>query len=132
LSVALRLLARLDWHGGVLTGDALYCQTDPCASVRQAGGDYLVIVKENQPQLHRGIAIPFASRADPALCPASLLALGALADRAWPPLRRGCDAGRGSRFDPHRQRAEHHGDPARDRRQRAASGGRAIAARSRY
>lgn len=72
LSVAPRLIARLDWHGRVLTGDALFCQRTLCGQVRDAGGDYLVIVKENQPQLHRDIATLFASRADTALRAASL------------------------------------------------------------
>jgi len=56
LTVAPRLIAHLDWHGRVLTGDALFCQRDLCAQVGDAGGDYLVIVKENQPQLSRDIA----------------------------------------------------------------------------
>jgi predicted transposase YbfD/YdcC len=72
LTVAPRLLARLDWHGRVLTGDALFCQRTLCRQVSGTGGDYLVIVKENQPQLHRDIATLFASRADVALRAASL------------------------------------------------------------
>jgi predicted transposase YbfD/YdcC len=72
LAVAPRLLARLDWHGRVLTGDALFCQRTLCRQVCDAAGDYLIIVKENQPQLHRAIAILFASRADAALHAASL------------------------------------------------------------
>jgi len=51
LTVAPRLIAQLDWQGRVLTGDALYCQQDLCAQVVEAGGDYLLIVKENQPTL---------------------------------------------------------------------------------
>jgi predicted transposase YbfD/YdcC len=72
LTVAPRLIARLDWHGRVLTGDALFCQRTVCGQVCDAGGDYLVIVKENQPALLRAIAILFASRADLALRAASL------------------------------------------------------------
>jgi len=72
LTVAPRLIARLDWRGRVLTGDALFCQRDLCKQVGEAGGDYLVIVKENQPQLSRAIATLFASRADTALRAASL------------------------------------------------------------
>jgi len=72
LTVAPRLIARLDWRGRVLTGDALFCQRTLCAQVIAAGGDYLVIVKENQPALLRDIAILFASRADDALRAASL------------------------------------------------------------
>ncbi len=77
LSVAPRLIVRLGWRGRVFTGDALFCQRGRpvgsiCAQVHEAGGDYLVIVKENQPQLHRDIATIFASRTDPALRAASL------------------------------------------------------------
>lgn len=72
LSVAPRLIARLDWHGRVLTGDALFCQRHLCRQVCDAGGDYLAIVKENRPQLHRDIATLFASRADVAPRAASL------------------------------------------------------------
>jgi predicted transposase YbfD/YdcC len=72
LTVAPRLIARIDWHARVLTGDALFCQRNLCGQVCDAGGDYLVIVKENQPRLHRDIATLFASRADAALRAASL------------------------------------------------------------
>ena len=34
-----------------MTGDALYCQRMLCRQIRAAGGDYLVLVKENQPTL---------------------------------------------------------------------------------
>jgi predicted transposase YbfD/YdcC len=77
LTVAPRLLARLDWRGRVLTGDALFCQRNLCGQVRAAGGERersepIVIVKENQPQLHRDIATLFASRTDTTLSAASL------------------------------------------------------------
>jgi predicted transposase YbfD/YdcC len=72
LTVAPRLIARLDWRGRVLTGDALFCQCRLCQQVSDAEGDYLLIVKENQPQLHRDIATLFASRAAAALSAASL------------------------------------------------------------
>ena len=74
LTVAPRLIARLDWHGRVLTGDALFCQRNLCEQLGAAGGDYLLIVKENQPHMHRAIATLFASRADAALRAASLSA----------------------------------------------------------
>jgi predicted transposase YbfD/YdcC len=66
------LIARLDWHGCVLTGDALYCDPDVCTAVRDAGGDYLVVVKGNQPTTLRATATLFATRADAALTAASL------------------------------------------------------------
>lgn len=66
------LIARLDWAGGVFTGDALDADVDVCTAVRKAGGDYLVIVKENQATTLRAITTLFASRADAALTAASL------------------------------------------------------------
>lgn len=35
----------------MLTGDALYCQVELCQRVLADGGDYLVVVRGNQPQL---------------------------------------------------------------------------------
>jgi predicted transposase YbfD/YdcC len=59
LSVAPDLLRRLDWHGRVLTGDALFCQRALCKQVVDSGGDYLFIVKENQHRLHEDIRLLF-------------------------------------------------------------------------
>lgn len=56
LAVAPTLLERLDWTGRVLTGDALFCQRHLCRQVLAAGGDYLLLVKDNQPTLLRDIA----------------------------------------------------------------------------
>jgi predicted transposase YbfD/YdcC len=68
LSVAPTLLARIAWPGRVLTGDALFCQRPLCQQVLDAGGDYLLLVKENQPTLYNDIRLLF----DP---PPSLAAL---------------------------------------------------------
>lgn len=43
-----------------MTGDALYCQRALCAQIVAAGGDYLVVVKENQPGLYEDITLLFA------------------------------------------------------------------------
>jgi predicted transposase YbfD/YdcC len=59
LSVAPALLARVDWRGRVLTGDALFCQRKLCRQVRAAGGDYLLVVRENQPALYGDLALLF-------------------------------------------------------------------------
>src|SRR5579871_5716839 len=59
LTVAPALLARVAWPGRVLTGDALFCQRNLCRQVREAGGDYLLLVKENQPQLLADIRLLF-------------------------------------------------------------------------
>jgi hypothetical protein len=45
--------------GRVVTGDALYCQRDVCRQILDGGGDYLVSVKENQPDLYDDLAVLF-------------------------------------------------------------------------
>jgi predicted transposase YbfD/YdcC len=69
LTVAPALLDRIDWHDRVLTGDALFCQRSLCQQVGDAGGDYLLTVKENQGTLYRAIQFlfdpPAAFVADP-------------------------------------------------------------------
>ena len=69
LTVAPALLDRIDWRGRVLTGDALFCQRSLCQQVRDAGGDYLVLVKENQGTLYRDIRLLFAPPAEVAALP---------------------------------------------------------------
>ena len=70
LTVTPALLARIDWCGRVLTGDALFCQRGLCAQVRAAGGDYLLLVKANQGTLYRDIQLLFDP---PATVPAAPL-----------------------------------------------------------
>jgi hypothetical protein len=60
LAVASRLIQHIDWNGKVLTGDALYCQRGLCSALRQAGGDYLFLVKGNQPHLLEDLRVLFA------------------------------------------------------------------------
>ena len=60
LAVASRLIQHIDWQGKVLTGDALYCQRCLCSALRLAGGDYLFLVKGNQPQLLEDLRLLFA------------------------------------------------------------------------
>jgi predicted transposase YbfD/YdcC len=71
LTVAPALLARVAWPGRVFTGDALFCQRHLCAQVLVAGGDYVLLVKENQPTLYADIALLFDPPA--ALEPAALV-----------------------------------------------------------
>lgn len=59
LTVAPSLIARLDWHGRVLPGDALLCQRNLCAQVVAAGGDYVLVVKGNQLTVEQEIATVF-------------------------------------------------------------------------
>lgn len=60
LTVATLLLPHIEWHGKVVTGDALYCQRSLCDALRHMGGDYLFLVKGNQPQLLEEIRLLFA------------------------------------------------------------------------
>jgi hypothetical protein len=59
LSVAPAVIAQVAWPGRVLTGDALYCQRALCAQVLAAGGDYLLLVKDNQPALFEALTTHF-------------------------------------------------------------------------
>jgi predicted transposase YbfD/YdcC len=54
-----RLLAELDLHGMVVTGDAMHCQRQLSAQIVTAGGDYVWFVKDNQPSLLEDITILF-------------------------------------------------------------------------
>jgi len=64
LTVAPVLLARIAGPGRVLTEDALFCQRTLCQQVLAAGGDDLLLVKENQPTLYDGIRPLFDPPAD--------------------------------------------------------------------
>jgi hypothetical protein len=57
---ALRLLGVLPVAGRVVVGDAMFTHPDVCRAVRDGGGDYVLIVKDNQPALKVGIAAGFA------------------------------------------------------------------------
>lgn len=82
LTVAPALIARVAWPGRVLTGDALFCQRHLCQQVCAAGGDYVLLVKENQPTLYADLALLF----DP---PAALPALPLLDRREVRTVERG-------------------------------------------
>lgn len=46
--------------GCLVTADALHTHADVCAAIRQRGGDYLFVVKENQPTLFTDIDLLFS------------------------------------------------------------------------
>jgi hypothetical protein len=48
---ALVLLGILPVQGNVFTGDAMFCQRDVAEKVTKGGGDYVLVVKDNQPSL---------------------------------------------------------------------------------
>lgn len=57
---ALELLGILPLKGKVVVGDAMFCQRDLAERVVEAGGDYLLVVKDNQPGLEVDIQAGFA------------------------------------------------------------------------
>ena len=59
LSMARALLDTMTVTDRVVTGDALYCQRQLCERVVGEGGDYLLIVKVNQKDLHEDIELCF-------------------------------------------------------------------------
>jgi predicted transposase YbfD/YdcC len=61
LLTAPRLVQELPLAGAIITADALYCQRAFCAQITAAGGDYLVVVKGNQPRLQQDILLLFES-----------------------------------------------------------------------
>jgi hypothetical protein len=56
---ALELLKKVSLKGRVVTGDAMFCQRDLCQQVVNADGDYLLTVKDNQPELKAAIEAEF-------------------------------------------------------------------------
>jgi predicted transposase YbfD/YdcC len=64
------LLQLLDVTGAVVTIDAIGCQKEIAAKIRERGGDYVLAVKQNQPTLHERItrAITAALEEDEVKC----------------------------------------------------------------
>ena len=56
---ALTLLRSVVLKGKLITGDAIFCQRDVCQQVIDQGGDYLFVVKDNQPELKAAIEAEF-------------------------------------------------------------------------
>jgi hypothetical protein len=53
---ALRLLGVVPVAGKIITGDAIFCQTEVTETLAGHGADYILHVKDNQPTLKREIA----------------------------------------------------------------------------
>ena len=60
---ALQLLGLIPLEGKVVVGDALFCQRDLAERVVADGGDYVLLVKDNQPGLQADIAAAFGHEA---------------------------------------------------------------------
>jgi len=61
---ALQLLGVLPVRGKVVTGDAMFTHRDVAQKVRDGGGDYLLFVKDNQPELRAAIESALHGDAD--------------------------------------------------------------------
>jgi hypothetical protein len=59
ITAALALLKGLSLEGSVITGDAIFCQREICRTINDGNGDYLFVVKDNQPKLKADIAESF-------------------------------------------------------------------------
>lgn len=62
---SLSLLKTLVLKGRLVTADAAYCQRDVCRQIVDSGGHYLVIVKDNQPELKQQITAEFQAGFSP-------------------------------------------------------------------
>jgi predicted transposase YbfD/YdcC len=60
ITVAPTLLKCLDLRDKIVMGDAMHTQRALSAQILEAGGDYIWLVKDNQPTLHEDIAAVFA------------------------------------------------------------------------
>jgi predicted transposase YbfD/YdcC len=60
IPAAARLLKALDLRGKIITGDALLAQRELSLQIVQAGGEYLWIIKDNQPETAEALARLFA------------------------------------------------------------------------
>jgi len=52
-ATALQLVKDMVLDGKVIIGDAAYCQRNTCETMISGSGDYVVVVKDNQPNLHQ-------------------------------------------------------------------------------
>ena len=59
-----KLLALLDVSGAIVTIDAMGCQKEIAATIREGGGDYVLTVKDNQPHLLEDIQCCFEQALD--------------------------------------------------------------------
>jgi hypothetical protein len=65
LTAALRLLQEVPLEGMILSGDAEFTQKHICQQVTDCGGDYFLVVKDNQPALKEQIETAFTEPFSP-------------------------------------------------------------------
>jgi predicted transposase YbfD/YdcC len=58
------LLELLDLKGCIVTIDAMGCQKEIAACIREQGADYVLAIKDNQPTLHQAVHEAFVAHAD--------------------------------------------------------------------
>jgi hypothetical protein len=56
---AIDILKTIVLKGRLVTGDAMFCQRELCRQIVDSGGDYLFVVKDNQPGLKAAIEADF-------------------------------------------------------------------------
>lgn len=56
---SLELLKTITLQGRLISGDAMFCQREICQQITDSGGDYLFVVKDNQPELKAAIEAEF-------------------------------------------------------------------------
>ena len=52
---ALKILQDLVLEGRIVTGDAMFASPEICRAIIDSGGDYLLVVKDNQKELKEAI-----------------------------------------------------------------------------
>jgi hypothetical protein len=56
---AVEILKTIILKGRLVTGDAMFCQRELCRQIVDSGGDYLFVVKDNQPELKAAVEADF-------------------------------------------------------------------------
>jgi hypothetical protein len=56
---AVDILKTIILKGRLITGDAMFCQRELCEEIVDSGGDYLFVVKDNQPELKAAVEADF-------------------------------------------------------------------------
>jgi hypothetical protein len=56
---AIDILKTIILKGRLVTGDAMFCQRELCKQIVDSGGDYLFVVKDNQPELKAAVEADF-------------------------------------------------------------------------
>ena len=62
---AVEILKTIILKGRLVTGDAMFCQRELCEEIVDSGGDYLFVVKDNQPELKAAVEADFRPGSSP-------------------------------------------------------------------